>query len=130
MFNCLYIFLENTMKKKIQNIIFLIIGFIFMSIAIFPIVYFHVIFFDKTNSFAYYLFKGEPYYNLILFTFIFFLLSFFFIVPGISLFQHEKEEKPFSFKRSFYILVFVSLIEFFIMNLLFPGVIITMPPPN
>ena len=118
------------MEKKIQNIIFLIIGFIFMSIAIFPIVYFYVIFFDKTNSFVYYLFRGEPYHNLILFTFIFFFLSLIFIVPGLSLFQREKEEKPFSFSRSFYILIFVSLIEFFIMWLLFPGVTITLPPPN
>lgn len=118
------------MKKQIQNIIFLIIGFIFMSIAIFPIVYFQVIFFDKTNNFAYYLFLEGTYYNLILFTLIFFFLSLIFMVPGINLFQREKEEKPFSFERSVYILIFVSIIEFFIMNLLFPGVVIMCPIPN
>jgi hypothetical protein len=52
------------------------------------------------------------------------------MVPGIRLFQREKEEKPFSFERSVYILIFVSIIEFFIMNLLFPGVVILYPIPN
>lgn len=118
------------MKKFYQNIIFLLLGFIFILIAIFPTVYFHVFFLDKRNSDAYYYFRYNTFYILILFTFIFSFLSFIFIIPGMNLFLRSKLKKPFSYKRSFYILIFASLFEFFIMSFLFPQAVITLPPPN
>ncbi len=108
------------MTKRIQNIIFFLMGFIFLAVAIYPLVYFIVIFSVKSNSSVYSYFRNNTFYNLIFFTFIFFFFSLIFIIPGTGLFQREKVKKLFSFKRTFYILMYVSLIEVLIMIILFP----------
>lgn len=118
------------MKKKSQNILFLLLGFLCISIAIFPTIYFYIIYLNKSNSYDYYFFRCYTFYVLIFFTFVFFLLGFIFIIPGLNLFLHTKLIKPFSFNRCCYILVLVSLIEFFLMNFLFPHGFTTVSPPT
>ncbi len=121
------------MKKKIQNVtnfIFLLIGFILISIAIFPIVYFHVIFLDRKYGIAYYYFRNLTFHMVFLFSFIFFFLGFMFISSGISLFLRGKIKEPYSYKQSCYILLFIYIIEIFVMRALFPEAIIGWLAPN
>ena len=81
------------MKKIVQNILLLIIGVIFMGIALIPLVYLSV---NQLNT---------PIYRLELFIFIYMFLSINFLIPGLNLFLNNKIEKIFSIKRTIYIAI-------------------------
>ena len=96
------------MKKTVQNILFLIIGVIFMCIAIISLVYLYV---NELNT---------TIYVLELFIFIYMLLSINFLIPGLNLFLNNKIEKIFSIKRIIYIAIILSVFLHILMNIFFP----------
>jgi len=105
------------MKKQVQNILFFIIGIIFMCIAITPLVYFYVAFHGKVG-FDY----QRNTFSIELFTFIFMFLSINFLIPGLNLFLNNKIEKVFSITRIFYVLIIWYVIWVILMSILFPGI--------
>ncbi len=96
------------MKKTVQNILFLIIGVIFMCIAIISLVYLYV---NELNT---------TIYVLELFIFIYMFLSINFLIPGLNLFLNNKIEKIFSIKRIIYIAIILSVFLHILMNIFFP----------
>jgi len=107
------------MKKTVQNILFLIIGIIFMCIAITPLVYFYDAFHGKVG-FDYLYFQRNIIFFLELFTFIYIFLSINFLILGLNLFLNNKIEKIFSIKRIFYVLIIVGVFWRILMRILFP----------
>lgn len=112
------------MKKKNPNIVFLIAGLIFMLIALAPLAYFGSYYLGRKYIPEYYLeylvFRNGTYYQLAVFTSIFFFLSIIFL----KLFLMIANKEPFSYVRSlftvFSILIFVVFLEVLLMYLLFP----------
>ena len=105
------------MKKTVQNILFLIIGIIFMCIAITPLVYFYAAFHGKVG-FDYLNFQRNTIF-LELFIFIYMFLSINFLILG---FLNNKIEKMFSIKRIFYVLIITVVIWYILMRILFPPI--------
>ena len=110
------------MKKTVQNILFLIIGIIFMCIAITPIINFYAVFHGKV-SFDYLNFQRNTIF-LELFTFTYMFLSINFLILGLNLFLNNKIEKLFSIKRIFYVLIIAGVFWYILMTILFPPIII------
>ena len=111
------------MKKKGQNILFLISGIIFMCFAITPLVYFYVAFHGKVG-FDYFNFQRNIRFFLELFTFTYMFLSINFLILGLNLFLNNKIEKLFSIKRIFYVLIITGVFWYILMTILFPPIII------
>ena len=105
------------MKKKGQNILFLISGIIFMCIAITPLVYFSAAYHGKVG-FDYRNFQRNTRFFLDLF------LSINFLILGLNLFLNNKIEKLFSIKRIFYVLIITGVFWYILMTILFPPIII------
>jgi len=107
------------MKKTVQNILLLIIGIIYMCIAITPLVYFYAAFHGKVG-FDYLNFQRNVRFFLELFTFIYMFLSINFLILGLNLFLNNKIEKVFSIKRIFYVLIIIGVFWHGLMTILFP----------
>lgn len=103
------------MKKTVQNILLLIIGIIYMCIAITPLVYFYAAFHGKVG-FDYLNFQRNVRFFLELFTFIYMFLSINFLILGLN----NKIEKVFSIKRIFYVLIIMGVFWHGLMTILFP----------
>lgn len=107
------------MKKTVQNILFLIIGVIYMCIAVIPLVYFYAIYqgdFDYHN----YQILVKKIFSFQLFIFIYMFLSINFLILGLNLFLNNKIEKIFSIKRIIYIAIILYLFLSILMTHLFP----------
>jgi len=110
------------MKKKGQNILFLISGIIFMYIGITPLVYFYAAFHGEVG-FDYFNFQRNIRFFLELFTFTYMFLSINFLILGLNLFLNNKIEKVFSIKRIFYVLIITGVFLDILMTLLFPPMV-------
>jgi len=91
-----------------QNILFFIIGVIFMCIAIISLIYLYAYKLDTTI----YLFE--------LYIFINMFLSVNFLIPGLNLFLNNKIEKIFSIKRIIYVAIILTVFLLILMNIIFP----------
>ena len=102
------------MKNKIQNILFFIIGVIFMGIAIISLIYLYAYKLDTT------IYLDTAIYLFELYIFINMFLSVNFLIPGLNLFLNNKIEKIFSIKRIFYVAIILTVFLLILMNIIFP----------
>jgi len=100
-------------KKTVQNILFLIIGVIFMCIAIIPLV--------QVSSLNTPIYLTEPSrISIFRYMFLYMFLSIIFLIPGLNLFLNNKIEKIFSVSRAIYIAIIVFLVILTLMTIFFP----------
>ena len=98
------------MKKTIQNILFLIIGVIFMCIAVIPLVY---LFVNKLNTYV-------ERFSVFRYLFLYMFLSINFLIPGLNLFLNNKIENIFSIKHVIWIAIILTIFLSILMAILFP----------
>ena len=100
-------------KKKVQNILFLIIGVVLMCIAIIPLIQS-----SELNSPIYLTESSRV--SIFRYMFLYMFLSIIFLIPGLNLFLNNKIEKIFSIKRIFYVAIILTVFLLILMNIIFP----------
>jgi len=100
-------------KKKVQNILFLIIGVVLMCIAIIPLIQS-----SELNSPIYLTESSRV--SIFRYMFLYMFLSINFLIPGLNLFLNNKIEKTFSVSRAIYIAILVFLFILTLMTIFFP----------
>jgi len=100
-------------KKTVQNILFLIIGVILMSIAIIPLIQL-----SSLNT-PIYLTEASK-ISIFRYMFLYMFLSINLLIPGLNLFLNNKIKKKISVSRAIYIAIIVFLFIRTLFTILFP----------